>query len=164
TEESAFRAGYVLLRDSDLDGAIAAWDAAGAAKSARVAYWRGRALEERGDGAAATESFREAIGLGAYDFHGLEAPRRPGLRGSVTQAPYVERELLQGVDWDAIATWLAGQVPGDWPGRAPTAACDLMASGLRSQARAELQTAANGSTAWRTLELAREAHMCGVTD
>lgn len=164
TEESAFRAGYVLLRDSDLDGAIAAWESAGAAESARIAYWRGRALEERGDDAAAGEAFREAIGLGAYDFHGLEAAVRLGLRAPVTDAPYVERDLLQTVDWDAIAVWLRQEVPGDWPGRAPTAACDLMASGLRAQARAELNAASNGSSAWRTLELAREAHVCGVTD
>lgn len=163
-EESAFRAGYVLLRDSDLDGAIAAWDAAGAAESARVAYWRGRALEERGDDAAASEAFRTAISLGAYDFHGLEAAVRLGLRKPVTDAPYVERDLLQTVDWDAIAAWLRERVPGDWPGRAPTAACDLMASGLRAQARAELNAAANGSSAWRTLELVREAYVCGVTD
>ncbi len=164
TEESAFRAGYVLLRDGDLEGAIAAWDAAGAAQSARVAYWRGRALEDSGDDAGASEAFREAIALGAYDFHGLEAAVRLGLREPVRNAPYVERDLLQGVDWDAIAEWLRGRVPGDWPGRAPTAACDLMASGLRGQARAEIQAAANGSTAWRTLELAREAYVCGVTD
>ena len=164
TEESAFRAGYVLLRDDNLAGAIAAWDSAGAASSARMEYWKGRALEESGDDSGATEAYRRAIALGEYDFHGLEAAVRLGLREPVGQTPYVERDLLQDVDWDAVATWLASRVPGDWPGSNPTAACDLMASGLRAQARAELNAAASGSTAWRTLELAREAHICGVTD
>jgi soluble lytic murein transglycosylase len=164
TEESAFRAGYVLLRDDDLTGAIAAWDGAGAASSARMEYWKGRAQEESGDEAAASESYRRAISLGEYDFHGLEAAVRLGLRDPVGQTPYVERDLLKDVDWDAVASWLESRVPGDWPGSNPTAACDLMASGLRAQARAELNAAANGSTAWRTLELAREAHICGVTD
>lgn len=164
TEESAFRAGYVLFRGGDTSGALGAWAEAGAGATARLEYWRGRALEDAGDSAGANAAYERALNLGAYDFHGLEAAVRLGLRDSVVETPYVSRELLQGVNWDAVAEWLRFSVPGDWPGSGPTAACDLMAAGLRSQARAELNAAAEGSSAWRTLEITREAHICGVTD
>ncbi|HMO94490.1 MAG TPA: tetratricopeptide repeat protein, partial [Tepidiformaceae bacterium] len=120
--ESAFRAGFVLLNRGSLDAALAAWDAAGTANSARLEYWRGRALEDAGNQSAANAAFERAIALGPYDFHGLEAAVRLGRREGVSSTPFVERDLFQPVDWDVIASWLRGRVGGDWPGTTPTAA------------------------------------------
>ncbi|MCO5201405.1 MAG: transglycosylase SLT domain-containing protein [Chloroflexi bacterium] len=163
SEEAAFRAGFVLLRAGETSAALAAWEQVGATISARLEYWRGRALELQGDVAGATAAYQRAIAAGPYDFHGLEAAIRLGTREPV-DAAYRVRRLEQPVDWEAIATWLRGRIPGDWPGSPSTAACDLARSGLHNTARDEILTASSGAGAWRTLELIREASTCGLTD
>jgi soluble lytic murein transglycosylase len=161
--EAAFRAGFVLLRAGETAAALAAWDQVGAAVSARLEYWRGRALELQNDSAGASAAYQRAIAAGPYDFHGLEAAVRLGTRGPV-DATYRERNLQQPIDWDVIAAWLRGQAGGDWPGSGPTAACDLARSGLRETASGEILAASTGADPWRTLELVREASTCGLTD
>ncbi len=163
SEEAAFRAGFALLRAGETSAALAAWEQVGATISARLEYWRGRALELQGDSAGATAAYQRAIAAGPYDFHGLEAAIRLGTREPVGAA-YRERDLDQPVDWEAIATWLGSRIPGEWPSSPPTAACDLARSGLRETARDEILTASSGAGAWRTLELIREASTCGLTD
>ena len=163
SEEAAFRAGFVLLRAGDTAAALAAWEQVGAAASARLEYWRGRALEEQGDPAAARAAFQRAIDAGPYDFHGIEAAIRLGGREPI-DASFQERALSLDVDWDVIAGWLRGRAAGDWPGSAPTPACDLARAGLREVARAEVLGAAEGAGPWRLLELTREASACGLTD
>lgn len=163
SEEAAFRAGFVLLRAGDTEGALAAWEQVGATVSARLEYWRGRTLVLRGDTAAGQAAYERAVAAGPYDFHGLEAAIQLGTREPV-DASYHDRDLDKPIDWEAIATWLRGRLGGDWPGTAPTAACDLARSGLRETARAEILAAASSAGAWRTLELIREASTCGITD
>ena len=163
SEEAAFRAGFVLLRAGETAAALAAWEQVGATISARLEYWRGRALELQGDAPGATAAYQRAIAAGPYDFHGLEAAIRLGIREPV-DAAYRDRDLDKPIDWDVIATWLRGRIPGDWPGSPPTAACDLARSGLRDTARDEVLSASSGASAWRTLELIREASTCGLTD
>lgn len=163
SEEAAFRAGFVLLRAGETASALAAWEQVGAGVSARLEYWRGRALELQGDSTGATAAYQRAIAAGPYDFHGLEAAIRLGTREPVAAA-YRDRNVDKTIDWDVIATWLRGRIPGDWPGSPPTAACDLARSGLRDTARDEILTASSGAGAWRTFELIREASACGLTD
>ncbi len=162
SEEAAFRAGFVLLRAGETAAALAAWEQVGATASARLEYWRGRALELQGESAAATAAYQRAIAAGPYDFHGLEAAIRLGSRQPL-DATYRDRELERSIDWEVIATWLRGQAVGDWPHSGPTAACDLARTGLGETARAEVITAADGAGPWRTLELIREASTCGLT-
>jgi|GEM_PF-6364669 len=162
SEEAAFRAGFVLYDVGDVAGALQAWAGMDGAVSARLEYWRGRALRELGDASGARAAFQRAVALGPLDLHGVEAARELG------QAPpfdvsYRHRDLDQPIDWSAIASWLSGRVGGSAPGSAPTAACELMAAGLRSAAAAEI-TAADTGDIWRTFELMREASECGLTD
>lgn len=163
SEEAAFRAGFVLLRAGDTGGALAAWEQVSAAASARLEYWRGRALELQGDAAGAKAAFQRAIDAGPYDFHGIEAGIRLGVREPI-DASFRERDLSLAVDWEVIAGWLRARAGGDWPGSPPTAACDLARAGLRDVARAEVLGAAEGAGPWRLLELTREAASCGLTD
>ncbi len=159
--EAAFRAGFVLFEGGDLAGALAAWAPGQEAGGARVAYWAGRAREALGDREGASAAYGEAIAAGPRDFYGLEAAVRLG-----TAAPSggPGMELALTVDWDAIRTWLAQRVPGDWPGTGPGAGCLLAEVGLRAAARAEFLAASDGAGAWRMLELAHEASGCGVVD
>src|SRR5690606_27341697 len=82
TEEAAFRAGYVLYKAGDTAGALAAWDAVEGSATARLEYWRGRALEQIGDQTAATAAFERAVALGPLDLHGMEAARELGRAGA----------------------------------------------------------------------------------
>lgn len=163
SEEAAFRAGFVLLRAGETGAALAAWEQVGAATSARLEYWRGRALELQGDSGGATAAYQRSIDSGPYDFHGIEAGIRLGLREPF-DASFQERDLAKSVDWDVIGGWLRARVGGDWPGLAATPACDLARAGLREVARAEVLAAAEGAGPWRLLELTREAATCGLTD
>lgn len=163
SEEAAFRAGFVLLREGKTAAALVAWREVGAVASARLEYWRGRALELEGDGVAAREAYERAIAAGAYEFHGLEAAVRLGRREAI-DAGYRERELDRAIDWDAIGTWLSGRVGGSRDTSGATAACDLVRVGMDSLAKDELLDAAEGAGAWRSLELAREATACGLPD
>ncbi|WP_322796673.1 lytic transglycosylase domain-containing protein, partial [Tepidiforma sp.] len=163
TGEAAFRAGFTLLRADDPAGALAAWEEVGAAPSARLEYWRGRALDLLGRFEEARAAYRAALAAGPLDFHGFEAAVRLGEAEPLTGVAYRPRDLTRGVDWEAIAAWLRGRIGGDWTGAPATGACELAAAGLARDAAAELLAAANGAGAWRLLELAREAHGCGFT-
>jgi soluble lytic murein transglycosylase len=163
SEESAFRAGYVLYTGRDVPGALAAWDSVAGADSARLEYWKGRALALAGDAAGSRLAYQRAVALGPYEFHGLEAARELGSRVPL-DVGYEARDLSRPISWQAIESWLTGVVgPAPAPGTA-TSACELTRVGLRSQASTELRTAANGAGAWRTYEVMREAKSCGVTD
>ncbi len=163
SQEAAFRAGYGRYVAGDIAGALAAWEGAGAATSPRLEYWRGRTLEAAGRPSAAEEAYRRAVALDRFDFYAIEAAARLGEPVLLLEVGYRQRELDRGIDWEAIAGWLRERVGGDWPGSAPTAACALARAGLAVEAAAELERAAAGAGAWRLLELAREAHGCGLT-
>lgn len=160
--EAAFRAGYGKYIAGDIVGALAAWEAAGAAASPRLEYWRGRALEAVGRGEEAVAAYRRALALDRVDFYALEAAARLGEPVLSLDVRYRPRELGRSVDWEAVAAWLRGRVGGDWPGSAPTAACALARAGLGAEAAAEVRAAAIGASVWRLLELAREAQECGM--
>jgi soluble lytic murein transglycosylase len=163
TEEAAFRAGYVLFEVGDTTGALAAWDALTAGASARLEYWRGKALQDAGDAAGARTAFERAVALGPLDLHGIEAARELG-QGRPFDVSYRERDLSKSVDWAAIASWLSLKAGGGAPGSPATAACELMAAGLRPAAAAEIRAADSAGDTWRTFELMREARECGLTD
>ena len=163
SEEAAFRAGFVLLRGGDTAGALDAWRQVGVAGSARLEYWRGRALEQSGDSEGAKAAYQLAVAAGPFEFHGLEAAVRLGQREPV-DAAYRERDLVQPIDWDGIAAWLRGLAAGNWSGSPATAACELARLGFGQLAKEEIEVAARDAGAWRTLELAREASGCGLTD
>lgn len=160
TAEAAFRAGFVLFEAGDPAGSLLAWAPGQVSGGARVAYWNGRAHEALGDSEGAAVAYREAIAAGPRDFYGIEAAARLDPAAGVVQG--MQLELT--VDWEAIGDWLAGRVPGDWPGMGAGAGCHLAEAGLRGPARAEFIAAAEGATAWRMLEVAREASGCGMVD
>ncbi|MCX7617965.1 lytic transglycosylase domain-containing protein [Tepidiforma sp.] len=162
SREAAFRAGYGRYVAGDIAGALAAWEAAQAAASPRLEYWRGRALEALGRPTEAADAYRRAAALDRFDFFAIEAAARLGDPVLSLDVGYRPRDLARGVDWEAVAAWLRGRVGGDWPGSAPTAACALARAGLSAEAAAELERAAAGADAWRLLELAREARECGL--
>lgn len=163
TSEAAFRAGYVLLNAGDPAGAVAAWQKVSATNDARLLYWKGRAEDLAGDPAAARQSYSQAQQADPLGFYGQAAGRKLGTGGSVNVG-YQARDLNQPVDWGAIASWLNGLIPGKLPGSAPTAAAELAGLGMRDQAAAVLLDAASGASAWRLLELAREASSAGLVD
>jgi soluble lytic murein transglycosylase len=163
TAESAFRAGYARYIEGDIPGALAAWEATEAAASPRLEYWRGRALEDAGRAEEAEAAYRRAVELHRFDIFALEATARLGEPILSLEVGYRPRDLGRGVDWEAIAAWLRAEIGGDWTGAGPTGACELARAGLDAEATAELEAAANGARAWRLLELAREAHTCGLT-
>ncbi|WP_322818939.1 transglycosylase SLT domain-containing protein [Tepidiforma sp.] len=160
--EAAFRAGYVRYSGNDIAGALSAWEAASAAASPRLEYWRGRALEAVGRGEEAVAAYRRAVALDRFDFYALEAAARLGEPVLSLDVGYRPRELARRTDWEAIAAWLRGRIGGDWPGSAPTAACALARAGLGAEAAGEVRAAAVGASVWRLLELAREARECGL--
>jgi soluble lytic murein transglycosylase len=162
--EAAFRAGYNRYIEGDIDGALTAWEAASAASSPRLEYWRGRALEQAGRADEAAAAYRRAVALDRFDFFAIEAAARLGEPVLALDVAYRQRNLARSPDWAAIAAWLRGRLGGDWPGSPSTSACQLERAGLRAEAAAELRAAAAGATAWRLLELAREARECGLID
>lgn len=162
SEEAAFRAGFVLLRAGEAGAAVAAWEVTAALASPRLEYWRGRALELQGDQEGARAAYQRAVDAGPYEFHGIEAAVRLGVREPVDVA-FRERDLSRTVDWYAIAAWLRGFAGGDWPRSEATPACELARAGLLEVARAEVLAAAEGAGPWRLLELTREAASCGLT-
>ncbi|GIW19052.1 MAG: lytic transglycosylase [Tepidiforma sp.] len=162
SQEAAFRAGYGRYTEGDIAGALAAWEAAAAAASPRLEYWRGRALEALGRLPEAEAAYRRAVALDRFDFFAIEAAGRLGEPVLTLEVGYRQRELGRGIDWEAVAGWLRARIGGDWPGAAPTAACALARSGLEAEAAAELERAAAGGDPWRLLELAREARECGL--
>ncbi len=161
--EAAFRAGYALLRAGNAAGAVAAWDRLGVRDDARTLYWKGRAEETLGDPAAAKAAYGTAYGIDPMGFYGVEAGRRSGEVGPVAVG-YQKRNLESPIDWDALAAWLNGVIPGTWPGSPATAAGDLLAAGLRDEAATVLLGDGDGAGAWRLLELAREARGLGLFD
>ena len=163
TSESAFRAGYTLLREGDAAGAVAAWDAVGSGGGERVAYWKGRALAALGRANESASEYQRAVTLGALGFYGTEAARELKQSPAI-DTTYRKRGLAAPTNWDAIALWLGGHVAGAYPGRPPTAAASLAWVGLRRQAAAVLNASAVGADAWRLLELSREAQSAGLVD
>ena len=161
TQEAAFRAGYVLYEAGESTAALAAWDSM-AASSARLEYWRGRALAEAGDAAGARNAYQRAVDLGPLDLHGLEAAQELG-SGDEFDVRYRPRDLAQPIDWAAIASWVSNLQGGGASSTPATAACELMAAGLRDEAAAEIWAAGDDSV-WRTFETMREASVCGLTD
>lgn len=139
--EAAFRAGFVLFEAGDASGAISAWDASGAVRDGRMLYWLGRAHQSLGDPASATAAFTEAATADRLSFFGMEAARELG------QPPddfpdYVPLSEPGRPDWDAIATWLAGGTPTIAPAATETAAADLVALGLETEAAATIAESA----------------------
>ena len=161
TQEAAFRAGYVLYESGQAQAALTTWAGMGAG-SARLEYWRGRALEEAGDAANARVAFQRAVDLGPLDLHGMEAARELGT-GAALDVRYKARNLEQPINWANIASWVSNIAGGGAPGTPPTAACELMAAGLRDEAEAEIWAAGDDSV-WRTFETMRESSNCGLTN
>ncbi len=163
TAESAFRAGYVLLEGGDASGALAAWGSLIEGSSARLEYWRARALLAAGDSQSAVAAYERASELGPLELYGIEAARQLG-RSAPIDVRYRPRKLAQPVDWGYIESWLQGRIGGNPPGSAPTAACELAGVGLTSAAAAEIWGANAGADPWRRFELMREASSCGLTN
>jgi soluble lytic murein transglycosylase len=161
--EARFRAGYCLLRAGDAAGAAAAWDSPGVVQDSRVLYWLGRARQELGDAAGAAVAFQAAFSIGPMDFYGIEAGRELGQEGPL-EVGYRPLPAVGPPDWGAIAAWL-GIAPGSTAGAAsPTAAGDLIAVGLRAQARAVFLAEAEGVSQATLLNLTREAYEDGLPD
>src|SRR5690606_27653085 len=132
TGESAFRAGFVLYDEGNPAGAVAAWEATGAAHDARMLYWLGRAQRDLGNETSALATFEAAAAAGPMDFFGMEASRELG--EPVDQFPdYEQLDAPPEPDWDAIASWLNGGTTVTAPVAAQTAAADLLALGLKRE-------------------------------
>jgi soluble lytic murein transglycosylase len=161
TAEAAFRAGYVHFTAGDPAGAVAAWDALGQG-DARVHYWRGVAERALAAEAESLASFAAAVEAGPLDFHGVEAARAAGIARPLDVA-YRPRPLSGPADWPAIESWLSAEVGGG-PEPAPGSAAVTLASlGLRTEAEQLLRSlAASGSSPWRLLAVARQAHDLGL--
>lgn len=162
SQEAAFRAGYVLFKDGQTDKALSTWDAVSSSTSARLEYWRGRALAAVGRAAEATQAYRRAVTLGRYDLHGLEAARELG-EGISLDVSYRPRDLGRPVDWAAIETWLRGRIGGGPVAKPPTAAGELLAAGLQKAAEQEILSADASADSWGTFALMKEASQCGLT-
>lgn len=162
SQEAAFRAGYTLYKSGDTDGALAAWDATTTNATARLEYWRGRALAAAGRGADATQAYRRAVTLGRYELHGLEAARELG-EGISLDVSYHPRDLSRPMEWDAITTWLKTRIGGEPRETRPTAACELASVGLVSAAEEEIRSADESADTWGTFALLKEASGCGLT-
>ena len=162
SQEAAFRAGYVLFRTGDTRGAIATWDDVSGSTSARLEYWRGRALAASGAALEATQAYRRAVTLGRYDLHGLEAARELG-EGISLDVRYQVRDLSRPIDWAVIETWLRSRIGGGPSARTATAACELASGGLRSAAEQEILSADAASDIWDSYVLMKEASQCGLT-
>lgn len=162
SQEAAFRAGYVLYVAGDTAGALGTWDEVGSSTSARLEYWRGRALAAAGNAAEATQAYRRAVTLGRYDLHGLEAARELG-EGISLDVSYRQRDLSRPIDWAAIESWLRGRVGGGPANRQPTAACELVSVGLRPAAEQEILSADAATDIWGSFVLMKEASQCGLT-
>lgn len=162
SQEAAFRAGYVLYKAGNTSGALSTWDAVSSSTSARLEYWRGRALAAAGNALEATQAYRHAVTLGRYDLHGLEAARELG-DGISLDVRYQQRDLARPVDWSVIESWLRGRIGGSPPVRAATAACELASVGLVAAANDEIRTADASSDTWGSYALMKEASQCGLT-
>jgi soluble lytic murein transglycosylase len=138
SRESAFRAGYVLLRGDDPAAAVATWDSLATARDPRALYWQGRAHEALGDTARAAEAYLAARAADPLSFHGMEAARRMG-SGNDVSVDYEPIARAPAPDWDAIATWLNGGVPATAPQAPVSPANDFARIGLRTQARQAIQ-------------------------
>lgn len=161
-EESAFRAGYVLYKSGDFNGALEAWEKVGVAASARLEYWRGRTLAALGRTADAAAAYRAAGGFGRFDFYALEASRELGEAPSL-DVRYQQRDLSRGVSWAAIEAWLQGRIGGSAIALAPNAVCELASVGLQKAAVDEVWRLTRAASTWELFGLMREASECGLT-
>lgn len=160
--ESAFRAGYALLRSGSPQAAVDTWRSLGVTSDARLLYWEGRTFAGLGDKANASDSYARAAAVSPFDFYSIEASRE---LGGVTplDVTYRQRALPTTIDWTSISTWLATIIPGG--AALPTnAASDLAAVGLRDAASDALFEAAGGAGAWQLFSLTREASDSGLPD
>lgn len=161
-EESAFRAGYVLYKAGDFDGALGAWEKVGIASSARLEYWRGRTFAALGRPADAAAAYRAAVGFGRFDFYALESSRELGEAPSL-DVRYQQRELSRSVSWESLEGWLQGRIGGSAKALAPDAVCELASVGLQQAAGDEVWRLTKGAGAWGLFGLMREASECGLT-
>jgi soluble lytic murein transglycosylase len=160
--EAAFRSGYSLLQAGDPAAAITTWDGLDEpVGDARLLYWKGRAYQLLGDGTNASAAFARGASVAPLSFYGAESGRvASGARADVR---YRARTAAPPPDWNALAEWLNGRVPGTLASQA-TVAPDLMAMGLRDEATQVLLDASGGAGAWTLLALARQAHELGLSD
>ncbi len=161
--ESAFRSGFVRLRAGDVVGAVAAFEVADVrgGGDARTRYWLGRAHAMQGQEEAAREAFRRAAETEPHSFHGLEARRALGETVAV-DGRYRPLPPPPPTDWDAIAVWLAGRVPGA-PGEGAPEAVEFALAGLMARAAESIASAvARTDDPWELLALARTATAAGL--
>ena len=162
--EAGFRAGYALYRHGDATAAVAAWSVAGVSQDARAFYWKGRALDDLGDAAAAREAYQRAVASARLDFYALEAARRLGTRPPL-DVSYRSRRLEQGVNWEAIESWLGQRVPGTRKEADASRVRELLTVGLRDRAAAAvMELAPEGADAWQVLAALRAGWEAGVRD
>jgi soluble lytic murein transglycosylase len=162
TGESAFRAGYTLLRAGQPQAAVDTWRSLGVTSDARLLYWEGRTYADLGDKANASDSYARAAAVSPYDFYSIEAGRELGTVG-VLDVSFRQRALPASIDWASISTWLATVVPGS-ASPVVNAAMELSGVGLRDAANDALLEAADGADAWQMFALLREASDCGLPD
>jgi soluble lytic murein transglycosylase len=162
TAEAAFRAGFVLLKEGDAGGALAAWDAAEIEADARLLYWTGRAREAIGDADGARVAYQAAVAAGPYGLYGEEAGRLLGIEPPL-DVSYRTLGDVPPMDWQAIAEWVGGGGVVA-PGSLNTAAGELVAIGLRGEAVSLLQAEAARRTGVDLVPVLREAHEAGLSE
>ncbi len=161
-EEAAFRSGFSRMRAGDVEGALAAWAAREAAE-ARTHYWRGRALEQRGEEAAAQAAYLEALAVQPRAFHGIEARRALEMQVG-SDGRYRPLAPPPEVDWEGLAAWLATHRPGALTEVAPEAP-ELALVGLAERAAETIElAAARANDPWVLLSLARVASEAGLPE
>jgi len=160
--ESAFRAGYVVLREGAAERALEVWDQVGVDEDGRFLYWVARARELSGDDAGAKEAFGAARVAEPYGLYGEEAGRAVGATGELDVA-FAPLGQVSTIDWEEIAGWVSG--PGaDAPEALHTAAAGLAEIGLRAEAREIVEAEGRGRSGAALLPVLREAHEAGLTE
>ena len=158
--DAAFRSGFARMRAGDVEGALAAW-AAGEVAEARTHYWRGRALQQRGEEEAAQAAYLEAVAAQPRAFHGIEARRALEMHVG-GDGRYRPLAPPPEVDWKGLAAWLATHRPGALM-EVASEAPELALVGLTVRAAETIErAAARTNDPWVLLSLARVAWEAGL--
>ena len=158
--DAAFRSGLARMRAGDVEGALVAWAGRNVAE-ARTHYWRGRALQQRGEEEAAQAAYLEALAVQPRAFHGIEARRALEMHvgGDGRYRPLAPPPQT---DWEGLAAWLATHRPGALT-EVASEAPELALVGLTGRAAETIElAAARTNDPWVLLSLARVASEAGL--
>ncbi len=161
TTESAFRAGYTMFRAGDARAAQV-WSSLGVSRDPRLLYWKGRALEELGEKAAAATAYREAMAADSRSFFGQEAAAR--LKPvTAPDARYVSLPSpVPTLDWAEFEAWLRVRGVPARVDPVPSVARELALVGLLAEAGAVVEEFGNSGDPWRQFVTMKASYELGL--